>query len=129
MRLFSSPYSCFLDHGNSLSLTLEQCSKSFILLFKQFAALLLPCLSEDSDDEYEKSFSLPQIHMLSLQNHKSCSKCCSSLGVMCYFTWNLFCLLCNCGYTQRSNIMTKQCICFSCRARSWPIYLTFWFSV
>ena len=128
MSLFSSPYSYFLDHSNSL--TPEQCSKSFILLSEQFVALLLSCLFEDSDDDYEKPFSLPQIHMLAIQNHKCCTKPCSfsSLDLMCYFTWNLFSFLRNCGYTQRSNIMTKQSICSSCRARRWPIYLTFWFS-
>lgn len=133
MSLFSSHYSCFLVCSNSLSLTPEQCLKGFILLFEQFVALLLFCLFGDGDDEYEKPFSLPQIHMLAIQNHKCCTKCCSfsCMDLMCYVTWNPFSFLCNYGYTQRNNIMTKQFICFSRRSwpvRSWPVYLSFWFS-
>lgn len=57
MSLCSPPYSHFLDHSNSLSLNPEHCSKSFILFFEQFVALLLPFLFEDTNDEYEKAFS------------------------------------------------------------------------
>lgn len=58
MSLCSSPYSHILNHSNSLSLNPEHCSKSFILLFKLFVALWLPFLFEDTNDEYEKVFSL-----------------------------------------------------------------------
>lgn len=118
MSLCSSPYSYFLDHNNSLSLNPEHCSKSLILLFEQYVASLLSFLFEDTNDEYEKAFFL-NIAVSAIL----CLPC-----ISCYFMWNLFSFLCVYGYTQRSNITTKQSTCPGFRARSWPIYLTFWFS-
>lgn len=53
------------------------------MLFEQSVALLLSCLVEDSDDKYEKPFTLPLIHMLAIQNHR----CCIALSALLFLPW------------------------------------------
>lgn len=48
----------FFRSQQLFALNPEHCSKTCILLFEQFVALLLPFISEDTNDEYETAFSL-----------------------------------------------------------------------